>query len=637
VASSIKEIIVDRWSALSHKSPMGEKFADRVRAQQGGWTPSSWTGEEHRRRLTAYLILAAYDGNVARHFLSTTDEADRDERREYGDASLVVDQTLAHLLGESQEIVVPGAEDYEAALDQPPADGEEAPTPEQLADNEEAGALADRQEFLRTWADTVHLTLRVTDCERKAVGLGDGVYLLGWDAKKEAVVPTVMDPGFYFPVLPDTLDDYEYPERVHFAWEIPADQYPDNKIRVRRITYQIATLAPTFDEDAYDAATTDEERDAAFTLPEGTSWRMRNGFREVVRDYPWADEPSTQTCTVTDATWVLDDLDDARHPDAFTLEAATVRTEIVDDEVVEYRDYDLGIDFLPVIHVPNTPPGGEHYGQSSLSKVLQILDDVQNADTDAQAASATTGSPIIGISGSATGGTDPLTGRRGSPLEVAPGEVWRLGSDGRMDVLDTSGNLEATRQFADHLLDRLSINSRLPAAVLGRVKPSEVPSGFAMQLSFGPLTAMIRQMRLVRSVKYPLLLKMVQRLYQANGVLPDGPTPRAEIQFGAYLPSDVAGVLDTISKAYPGFMSLETAVTMMLEVGIPIDDVAEEIRRIEQRDYQGANDLADATGDPDAVYDYLGRTRATPDAPPAGPPAPAPIVPPASAGAGAGA
>jgi hypothetical protein len=337
---------------------------------------------------------------------------------------------------------------------------------------------------------------------------------------------------------------------------------------------------------------------------------------------------------LTDATWLLDDLNDAHNVDAFDVGKAELRY----DEHGEVLDRDIGIDFLPIVHIPNTPPGGEHFGKSTLTKVLQVLDDIQNADTDAQAASATTGSPIIGVSGSATGGDDPLTGRRGQPLEVRPGIVFRLGENGSMEVLDTSAGLAATRDYVEHLLERLSVNARIPAAVLGRLKPSEVPSGFAMQLSFGPLTSMVRTARLVRAVKYPLLLKMVWRLYQINDPenFPPGPTPRAELRLGNYLPSDMQGTLSAVKDAYTAkLISLETAVVMLMEVGFTIEDVAAEIALIEGRDFEGAGLLVDATGDTGLAYDYLGLDR--PDTAQPAPVQQPPIDPPASGGAGAGA
>lgn len=617
----IREVILDVWSSVSHKGPMQDDLKTRIE----GWSPAAWMGEEHKRRLTAYTIFTAYDNNVSREFLVTTNDVDRNDRREYGDAALVIDTVLAHVLGESQEVVVPGAEDYDPELDEwepgETAEGEEPETdprsPEQIAANAAARALAVRQDFLREWADDVHLSLRLTDHERNAVRSGDGVLLLGWNARQGRPVPAVMDPGFYFPVLPDTLDSYDYPEKVHFAWELPGEDFDDGKARIRRITYELRDLVPIEDADAAVAYDVSEEEydDAVYSLPEGTAWATidEDGVpvRVVVRQYPWRDEPSRQACFVTDATWKLDDLKDANNVDGFSLEHAEIAT---DDEGNHLRDHDLGIDFLPVIHQPNTPPGGEHYGTSSLARVSQLLDDIQTADTDAESASSLTGSPIIGYSGGSVEANEMLTGHRSSadPVEVTPGMFLKLGANGKLTTVDTSGNLKATRENVQALLDRLAVNSRLPAAVLGRVKPSEVPSGFAMQLSFGPLSSMIRQMRLVRSVKYPLMLKMVQRLYQANGVLDAGPTPRAEVQLGSFLPSDRAGVLAMVKDAYDaGLVSLETAVAMLLEAGFPIDDVAEEIERIQSRDFEGAGELADATGDTEAAREYLGMEPAT--------------------------
>ena len=69
-------------------------------------------------------------------------------------------------------------------------------------------------------------------------------------------------------------------------------------------------------------------------------------------------------------------------------------------EILDHLD--LYQDFIPVIHVPNTvPEPGEHWGESSLAKVLQVFDELSGSDTDSSRASATTGSPMIGISGKA--------------------------------------------------------------------------------------------------------------------------------------------------------------------------------------------------------------------------------------------
>jgi hypothetical protein len=159
--------------------------------------------------------------------------------------------------------------------------------------------------------------------------------------------------------------------------------------------------------------------------------------------------------------------------------------------------------------------------------------------------------------------------------------VWPLRESGQLSTVDTSAQLAETRAYVGVLRDRLSVTTRLPGSVLGTVDPSQVPSGYAMQLSFGPLDAMVRSMRLARAAKYPLLLKMVLRLYQAGGVLPAGENPRAEVTFGSYLPSDQAGAPDLVTQGVQaGVLSVETGVRMLADAGFPIQDAAQELERI---------------------------------------------------------
>lgn len=646
---AVRNILLDAWSSISHKAPLREEALARAK----NWQPRDWVPEADRRRLNAYMVLAAYKSNISRHFLNPADSDAESENREYGDAALVIDQVLAHLLGEDQAIVVPGAENYDPDMEDPriapepddvePVEGEDPVEPEPFEpdesevqaylDNLEAGRLAERETFLREWAEKIHLELRVVDSEKNAVQFGDGVYLLGWDDDKGRATAAVMDPGFYFPVLPDSIDQYDYPTRVHFAWELPAEDFDDNVGRVRRITYELKDLREEIRVDEMTGEVTVEDpARATFDASRGRegSW---------VRTYPWDDttaedyKPSTQACYLSDATWKLDSTDDAVGYDDLDLSKAEWRTD--DETGYPVRDYDLGIDFLPIIHVPNTPPGGDHFGQSSLAAVLQILDDLQNADTDSQAASSTTGNPIIGISGDLVireTGTDPTANPGRTNVQnrfvVAGGQVWPLGKDGKLSVVDTSTQLKAQREYVEHLLDRLSINSRLPAVVLGRMDASQAASGFAMTLSFGPMSAMIRQMRLTRKVKYPLMLKYVQRLYQANDRLPAGPSIAADLRFGNYLPTDADAVLTRVTTGFnAGVLSLETGLKMLMEAGFPIEDAAEEMLRIQHRDWEGANRLVDVTGDANDGREYLGLEPKDP-APVVATPPPPGVVPP---------
>jgi hypothetical protein len=508
-----RELIIDTWGALAYK-PAFQAAAEGRPTRLPGPAAASWVPESDRRRLAAYTVLAAYDTNQAAVLLGE----DGTDRREYGDPSLIVDQTLAHLLGESQQIVVAGTE-----------------------------AARQREVLLREWGEAEQLWMRMQHAERTAVLLGDTVYLLAWSRTKNRPVLKTIDPGFYFPALPDgALDADDYPQRVHLAWETPHDPVTGRKGTLRRVTYELGPIG----EDGIAA-----------------------------RRYPWASQPSVVTCYLTDAEWDLDRVDRTGDIDALSLKHARFRTN-ADGEILNRLD--LQIDFIPIVHVPNTITGPEHFGQSSLLSAAQLLDDLAAADTDSQRASATTGSPIIGLSGARL----PVDRKTGQPLpvQVEPGMVWPLGDSGQLSTVDTSAQLAELRAYVETLRDRLSVVTRLPGSVLGTVSPAEVPSGYALQLSFGPLDAMIRSMRLAREAKYPLLLKMVQRLYQLGGILPVGENPRATVSFGPYLPADLSAALELVARGVQaGVLSLETGVQLLVEAGFPIEDAALEVERIRTR------------------------------------------------------
>ncbi|MGW6906830.1 hypothetical protein [Streptomyces sp. NPDC054940] len=207
----------------------------------------------------------------------------------------------------------------------------------------------------------------------------------------------------------------------------------------------------------------------------------------------------------------MEDLKRRQTLDRLPMDKAVFRVRA---DGTELSRLDLVIDFVPVIHLTNTiPDAGEHWGHSVLARVLQGLDELAATDSDSSAASATTGTPIIGLAGARL----PVD-RSGRPekLKVEAGAVWQLGDSGRMDALDTSPQLAELRARVEDLLDRISASSRITAAGLGTLDAAEVPSGHAFKLALAPLDALVGMMRLAREHKYRLLLKFVQRLYQAG-------------------------------------------------------------------------------------------------------------------------
>lgn len=600
------QFVIDAWSWANYK-PIYSDIAGMPHRRAFPEAAAMWVPPEDERRLAAYKLLAAYDQNQAGELAALRDGPDALDRREFGDVAMFVDTIMAHVLGREQHITVPGAEDG-------PADGQDEPSPQA------ARAMA-VQERLREWAEDELLPMRVQQCERKAVTLGDGVYRLAWDPTKQRPTVRVTDPGFYFPVIGEDADGGEYPRRVHFAWELPEDPKRGLKVRLRRITYELDWIrpatAPGVDERsrpvrAFLATTEPVDGEDAGALPLVRGDRIDPGTGQIVRQYAWNDRPSPFTCYLTDATWLMEDLRGPVDVDTLPADRAVYATR-EDGEVLDRLD--LLIDFIPVVHVPNTvPPAEEHWGQSSLAKVLQVFDELQAADTDSNRASATTGAPIVTVTGRQDTGE----------MTVRPGMMIGVPEGGRMDALDTSAQLHELRDHVTGLRDRASTVARLPAVALGTLDPTKVPSGFALQLSYGPMDALISSMRLARDHKYRLLLKFVQRLFVA-GQHPDWPPADilpAALAFGPYTPTDRTAVLADVALAVEkGVMSLETAVRMLVEAGFPVDDAEQEIDRIQSRQFDKARALADATGDQAAVGAFLGLDL---DAPPA----PAPVLPP---------
>ncbi|MCZ0983982.1 hypothetical protein O1L60_45290 [Streptomyces diastatochromogenes] len=578
----LRQFLVDAWGWLNFKPVFHDPVTGDPNRRAFPSAYATWVPEEDTRRLAAYTVLAAYDGGQAGELAEIRDGAQARERREYGDPAAFIDAITSDVLGDEQRIVVDGTEEDDTTT----------------AD-EEARAV---QEDLLAWAEDEQLAMRMQQAERKAVGLGDAVYRLSWEPDKRRPVVRAMDPGLYFPVL---SDDGEFPARVHFAWELPEDPRRGLKARLRRITYELAPIRPATVSSAEGRGqrtrTFVGDEDDPLLVPGDTADEQG----AIWRQYAWNDEPSRFTCYLTDATWLLEDLE--RHSDVDNLPMGkAVYAQRGDGEVLD--GLDLMIDFVPVLHLPNSVPGAEeHWGKASLAAVLQVLDELAASDTDAARASATTGIPILSVSG--------LQDGRAS-VQVEPGVVFKLADGGRMDVVNTAPQLAQLLTTVETLRDRAAVNLRLPAVALGTHDPAQMPSGYALKISLGPLDKLIASMRLARRHKYQLLLRFVQRLFIA-GQHPDWvgrSVHPANIVFGAYTPTDRMGVLEEVATAYAArLISLETALRMLAEGGWPIEDVAAEIERIQARAFDQAAALADATGDAEAVRDYLGMKPADPE------------------------
>jgi hypothetical protein len=636
--------VLDTYAPLSHKAPLSDTRGTCTLAPV-------WVSKLDQRRLTAYKILAGYRANVARAFLPAhVDEAERDNRREYGDADLLVDRVRAGVLGDGPEIVIDGANvDLADEPDLPPEpeplEGEVSDIRRRVQEIREArwaetaaavvdewesawaqrGPLQERQRWLRSWADVEQFWSKKHEGEGDTVGLGDGVYEFAWSTRAGRPILRVYDPGFYFPVITDESADQDFPPKVHIAWEY---ETPDGRRWLRRKTWELGPILPAVDE-AGEPLAAEDGADLVF-VRDGDRVDPKTG--EIVRDLPWnfdeagAQVPSAVTCYFTDATWELVGIDLARGFDDLSLDGARFAAA---DDGRPARRTDLQIDFLPIVHVPNTPASREHFGASILLVVAQLLDDLASSDTDVMDASELAAGPMVALFGA---GAD-------AEIRVKPGTMYKVDKDGRMDVLDLTAGLGELRAVNEGLLDRLSVNGRVPGEVLGRVQASQDRSGIHLALSFGPFSLLVGTLRMTREFKDQLGLKFVQRFAQLGGVLPPGRNPPARIAFGPFLPTDRSALVDQVTKLLDaGAASTQTAVAWLVAGGFSVDDARGEVDRIRYETPARARDIADATGSEELAADYLGvdlPEAATVAEPPTGTP---PVIglPPAGPAGGAG-
>lgn len=626
---------LDNYAEADFKNVLGTTQVNGV-----DWLAPTWVGDQ-RRRIQMYNMLFAYLRNRSNAFLewqNAQQQVGVKERREYGDASNLVEQLRSSVMGDQQTISVEDADRYDpeaekaakrqkqldeeqakweeenpdlaAQADNPPFVGIGAPKAPKAADTtnkpgagtgrvanqtskdpseeddgsgfvtrdsieqpkDQASAKlppeddtteykpqAERQDMLREWAEDERFLTKMIENERNAAGLGDSVWVEGWDSERERPRLLTYDPACYFPVLDGSTPAGEYPRKVHLAWQLTNDD-------VRR-------KYPQFDYKEVVHCITYEMRDEPITVP-------------------WEKKQQKRRCYMTEAEYVL--TKQARSADDLTQGTAIYMT----DDLGEIKDRDLGIDFLPVVHIPNTVAEDFHFGRSVLANVLQIIDDIQAVDSDLAKSASLVGSPMVHVAGATPkGGTDP---------KVGPGEFLLTGPDGKVTLLSAAEGIAALRELADYLRALLSTNSRVAEAVLGRIDPSKVASGVLLALSFAPMKSLVDEMRLVRKDKYRMILKFAQRFFMANGKI-KGEIYKADIIFGSFLPSDVAETVTTTVAAYTAkIISRQTAVKRLQGVGFPIEDVAEELALIEREDFEAANALLDATSNHDAVTERLG-------------------------------
>lgn len=521
--------IHDAWSPLSYVPALGDAMPQ---------DRPTWVDVVDSRRLAAYRVLDAYKDNV-RRYLAPKEARERKVVNVDGKIDVTKPPADSHreygdaalIIDTAKALVLGEAQTIEFPTDEP--------TPK--------GAPVDPvEEWVREWARKERLTQKLLDGETKSVGLGDGVYVLGVNSSKQRPTLRVYHPGFYFPdtqtPVPGWVEE-DFPPIVHLAWE---EEDPHGVVWVVRHTWQLFPLQ----------------------APASAPW---GGVME------WE-------CHYRHVRYRLDGL----------IKNATVYSPELSRTAHVVQDWTpLGVDFIPVVHVPNTP---DEWGESVLLRVGQILDDIQYTDTDLAQGAATSAAPVFVTEGA------PVSGLTG-----APGTALGFPEGGSGAWADTSKNLTAWHQHINHLLDRLAVNARLAQALLGRIQPNDVPSGYALALGFHPARQLMRECRTVRNEKYPLILRFALRLAQAQGWVDAAPTPQMVVTLGASLPADLPTAVETVKELLPiNGMSTATAVRVLVQAGLPIEDAQEEVEAIRKESFDAAVKLFEATGNAAAAAAMLG-------------------------------
>lgn len=609
----------DPWAGFNHKAKM--ETADRTQ-EFPRWVPGL-----DRRRLVAYSIIDAYASNNARTLLATTgaDTEREDAWQEHGDAGLLLQRIADGVVGEEPAVSILGAD---APLAEGPDFPDEPPEPVQGRMSDRAFArrmqiydrqlevwegqvldaadrweediaaqpeLTARQDWLRGWAEDDGFVRNLVESEKRhVVKYGSGVYTVSWDEDRQRPTVDIYSPAAYFPVLGDEKLG-EFPAKVHLAWgitELDKDGKPEEW--VRRITYELV------------------RRDE---LPDGFEQGVRPGYLQGDTEEEW-----THVVLMSDGRWRLKDLENATVRD---LDSKAVWKEIlVDGEFVQLRNYALGYDFIPLVHVTHDLASQTHYGTSPLALVAQLLDELQANDTDESMAARRVARPPMIFKGMAQeGGRTAAERALNNQVNVSPGKGWKTSADGGIDYLKMSEELIALMDRTRRYLKRLSVNSSVSEGLIGRVDASEVPSGFALTLSFTSFEQMIEGARLAREASYRLLLKMVQRLQvhhaggfegtfveddQGNRISSTEIYP-AEVTFGNFMPQDLAGTVEIVARAVAAHtMSIETAIEMGEAAGIPVEDMRAELAAILSQWPDYAEAVATSTGDAALAAAILG-------------------------------
>jgi len=278
---------------------------------------------------------------------------------------------------------------------------------------------------------------RFNDAKVSGVARGDWVLHMTADPRKppgRRISITVVEPMDVFPIWDEDEPGKMVGCHLAVAYLPPKDDDPEQKTRLRRLTYRIV-----------------EE----------------NGTRRISR------EEGIYTIDTTLAT--------TGEPDGKVKKIKTI---------IPLGLLDPDITAIPVYWFKNQSWGGDDYGSSELRGMERITEVISQSSTDVTGALSLEGLGVYATDGGRPIENDPATGQMvETDWEVAPGKVMEVPSGAYFRRVDGVGSITPAIDNIKYLEEKLYRSLGLTDVALGDVEATVAQSGIALAIKFLPTLA----------------------------------------------------------------------------------------------------------------------------------------------------
>ncbi len=228
-----------------------------------------------------------------------------------------------------------------------------------------------------------------------------------------------------------------------------------------------------------------------------------------------------------------------------------IEEAVYDDElnVVEDRvkRESMGLDFIPVVHVPTDSLTGQHVGYSELEKMIKVVDEIDRKLSDYSDALRFEMFAIVLLMNVEE---DPK-----NPLKISPGAKWNLGDTGDEKTTPDAKRMESSFKFResiesylDRMYEALHEISEVPIVNTAEMKTGGI-NDMALKLLFSSIISKTQRAWVVWQSRLQTLNEYTLRYLQARKEHSNfkydeelvelvGDNYSSEIIFGLPLPQD---------------------------------------------------------------------------------------------------